>query len=302
MNKIYILLVLFGIMLFSCNRNNNEGYLENEETVNVATKSDISNIVETTGVNNIVNNEDTEIISLNNQKLRINSDDYFGDDSDRCPILRVEVSEDESKRNFICLTFDSAYINSYTYQILDILDRYDAKATFFMTGEFIRSNILQVREIINRGHDIGSHSYSHPNFNELSNEKIIKQIEMTHKLVKDNFGIDMYLFRYPFGSYSKRTVKVIKELGYYPIQWTYDSVDWKNEGVNAILDRFAGGANLDPGNIILFHNGANFTPEALPTIMEHIKRKGLKSVRISDMIYEKKFYIDSLGCQHKKTN
>ena len=157
--------------------------------------------------------------------------DYFGLNADEKPIFKVKVAENDFKRkNCMSITFDSAYINDYTYKILDILDEYDVKATFFMTHNFMTKNNDQIMEIINRGHEIGNHSNTHPDFNKITDAKVVAEVMQPHNYIKNLLGIDMCLFRFPYGSYSPRTVALLKNMGYYPIQWTFDSVDWKNEG------------------------------------------------------------------------
>lgn len=227
--------------------------------------------------------------------------DYFGRGKDETPIFRVVLdSESEVGDNAISLTFDSAYINDYTFRILDILDEYDAKATFFMTKDFIEQNPTHVMAIIKRGHEIGNHSTTHPNLNKEKDQTVVKEVWETHNYIRNLIGVETCLFRFPFGSFSPRTVHLIKNLGYFPIQWTFDSVDWKNLGVDALINRFKNNIDkIEPGSIILFHNGATYTPEALPTILDMFKEKGYKFVKVSDLIYKDNFNL-KFGVQEKK--
>lgn len=218
--------------------------------------------------------------------------DNFGKFSDDMPIFSVMAENDDDKKNLMCLTFDSAYINKYTFDILDILDKYDIKSTFFMTYEFMEKNPDQIMEIIKRGHEIGNHSTTHPDFNKVKDSKVVKEVMKAHNYIKDLVGVDMCLFRFPFGSYSPRTVSLLKNMGYYPIQWTLDSIDWKNIGKQYLINRFEGNDDLlVGGSIILFHNGATYTPEALPEIIDMIYKKGLKCVKVTDLIYHHNFHI-----------
>lgn len=221
-------------------------------------------------------------------------DDHFGKGKESSPIFKVDLSKetDPTRQNLIALTFDSAYINKYTYKILDLLDKYDAKATFFMTYEFMYSNPAQVMAIIKRGHEIGNHSKTHPDFNKISDASVVAQVWKVHDFMRNLVGVDLCLFRFPFGSYSPRTVNLLKNLGYYPIQWTFDSVDWRNDGTEFLKKRFTSTEFLIPGAIILFHNGADYTPEALPYIFNLIETKGLKCVRVSDLIYKHGFHLE----------
>lgn len=220
--------------------------------------------------------------------------DYFGVGMDSSPIFKVDVdSKDDDRKNTIALTFDSAYINKYTYKLLDVLDKYNAKCTFFMTYEFMSKNPTQVMEIVKRGHEIGNHSTTHPDFNLCSDQKIVKEVVKCHNFLLNLIGVDMCLFRFPYGSYSARTCLLLKNMGYYPIQWTYDSVDWKPDSTKQFLiNRITGSEFVTEGAIILFHNGATYTVDALPDLLEFIiNEKGLKPVKVSDMIYDKNFYL-----------
>ena len=205
---------------------------------------------------------------------------FFGDESGAIPIKSVDVKK--RKKNYISLTFDSSWNNTQTYKLLDLLDKYNARAAFFMTAFFIEANPQQVADILSRGHEIGNHSNTHTsflNYDPIENkQEIIDEITKCHKIVKDKFGIDMCLFRFPYGHYSDETIEIAKDLGYFPIQWSADSSDWKNKGVEPILDIFKSGIYYRPGNILLFHNGALYTVEALETIFKDITNKGLRCV------------------------
>ena len=223
--------------------------------------------------------------------------DFFGSQADSMPIMRVDVDENDEKRNHaMALTFDSAYINEYTYDILDMLDRYDAKATFFMTADFMKRNIDQVADIIKRGHEIGNHSTNHPNLTKVKDTQVVKEVWECHEILRSKLGVEMSLFRYPYGAYNERTMILLKALGYYPIQWSFDSADWKNEGVESILIRL-GKESFFPGSILLFHNGAKYTTDALPYIFAIMQEKGLKCVRVSDLIYKHDFRLHKDGYQ-----
>lgn len=218
--------------------------------------------------------------------------DVFGASSDTCPIFKVDIDENDSyRKDKMSITFDSAYINEYTYKILDILDDYNVKATFFMTANFIKNNYDQVAEILKRGHEIGNHSSTHEDFKKLTKDKIKKEVMNCHKALKDKFDIDMSLFRFPYGSYNEDILTQVKSYGYYPIQWSCDSLDWRNLSVEAITSKFKTDTYLYPGAIILFHNGAIYTPDALPTVLNTCKKLGLKCVRVSDLIYKHNFNV-----------
>lgn len=228
--------------------------------------------------------------------LKENSD--LSTNIDNTPIYRVAVEGEKSK--YISLTFDSSWIDYYTMPLLDMLDKHNAKATFFLTAFYIRAHSESVKEILRRGHEVGNHSKSHKKFADLKEKTMITEIEDCHKVLKNLTGIDMCLFRFPYGSYNPTAMKLLKERGYYPIQWEVDSLDWKNESAKAIINRLDSVGAYEPGNIILFHNGGDFTVEALGTIFNEIEKRKLECVKVSDLIYENDFYIDSNGHQKKK--
>lgn len=230
--------------------------------------------------------------------LKIDENSTFGTDADNSAIYRVAVEGDKSR--YISLTFDSSWIDYYTIPLLDMLDSHKAKATFFLTAFYIRAHSDSVKEILRRGHEIGNHSKSHTKFTELKEKTMIKEIEDCHKIVKNLTGIDMCLFRFPYGSYNNTAIKLLRERGYYPIQWKIDSLDWKNESAEAIIKKLENENAYEAGNIILFHNGGDFTVEALETIFNELELRRLKCVKISDLIYEDNFYIDKKGHQKKK--
>ena len=256
-----------------------------------------SGITDNKTVNNIAVINEDKVATYSQPIFRPTDGTVYGKISDTSVIKKVKLNGNEK---YMCLTFDSAYNGSYTYNILDILDAYGVKATFFMTGEFIKNHPTQVIDILSRGHEIGNHSTTHKDFTKISTASIIEEVTECNNNFKEITGMDMCLFRFPYGYYGSRQLKLVRELGYFPIQWTADSSDWKNESVEAILARFENQYFYKPGNILLFHNGAMFTTGALPKIIEDIQAKGIKLVRVSDMIYKDNFYIDFDGVQKLK--
>ena len=141
------------------------------------------------------------------------------------PINRVDTKEEQ-----IALTFDVAWGSENIEDILDILDKYNAKATFFLVGSWIDDNEDLVKEIHNRGHEIGNHSNTHTSFTEISKENKEDELLITSTKIKNITGDDVNLFRPPFGNVDKETIDVCKSLGYHTIKWDVDYEDWKNKG------------------------------------------------------------------------
>lgn len=207
------------------------------------------------------------------------------------------VSTEENK---VSLSIDAAWGNEDTQKILDILADNNVKVTFFMTGEWINKYPDDVKKIAQAGHDLGNHSENHKQMSQLSKQDIVDEIMKTHKRVKDLTGVEMNLFRAPYGDYNNLVVGTARECNYYTIQWDVDSLDWKDYGVNDIIKRCTLDKNLGKGSIILLHNGAKYTPEALDAVIKGLKEQGYELVPISQLIYTGDFAVDHMGRQMKK--
>lgn len=206
----------------------------------------------------------------------------------------------DTEKNHIALSFDSAWDNDDTMKILEILAKYNVKATFFMTGEWVDKYPEDVKAIAKAGHDLGNHSENHKQMSQLTREECIEEIMKVHQRVKDLTGVEMSLFRPPYGDYSNTLMKAARECGYYTIQWDIDSLDWKDYGVNDIIKRCTQDKNLGKGSIILMHNGAKYTPDALEAVIKGLKEQGYDLVPVSEMIYRDNYVIDQTGRQMMK--
>lgn len=202
----------------------------------------------------------------------------------------------------IALTFDINWAEKdYLSDILNIMDKYNVKGTFFMMGKWIdctEENAEKLKLIQEKGHEIGNHSYIHPNFSEISGDKIEKEIKKTEETIKKVTGEETKLFRFPSGDYNDAAVKKVIELGYIPIQWDADSVDWRQDGEKQEYERVR--KKVKPGSITLFHNNAKYTPKNLDRIIKELKDEGYEFKKVGEMIYKEDYYIDSNGVQHKK--
>lgn len=136
------------------------------------------------------------------------------------PIYSVET--DEKK---VALTFDAAWGNEDTKKILGILAKHNVHATFFMTGGWVEKYPDDVKAIYEAGHDLGNHSEHHRNMSQLSEEEKTEEIMSVHQKVKELTGVEMNLFRPPYGDYDNAVILNAEENGYYPIQWDVDTDD-----------------------------------------------------------------------------
>lgn len=206
------------------------------------------------------------------------------------PIYSVDTQEKK-----VSITFDVNWGNDNTIEILDILDKYNVKATFFIIGNWAEDFPELTKEIYKRGHEIGNHSDTHPDFTQISKDRIIKEISVADAKIMKITGQGTKLFRCPSGSYNDNALNAVKSAGYYCIQWDVDSIDWKAEGADKEYERVM--KKVNPGSIILFHSDAKFTPYNLPRIIEDLKVKGYSFVKVGDLIYKENYKINLEGKQ-----
>ncbi len=217
---------------------------------------------------------------FNNQSLR------------KVPVYGVDTNE-----KIVALTFDAAWGADKTQGILDILDKHGVDGTFFLVGFWIDKFPDMVKKIAESGCDIGNHSNNHLNMSTLSKEKIAEELDYVTEGVKQLTGIETKFFRPPFGYYNNTLLEVVEEKNMIGVQWTVDSLDWKGLSATEILSRVNKG--VKNGTIILFHNNSDNILEALPLVIANLKNQGYKMVKISDLIYQEGYSIDSSGIQHK---
>lgn len=208
------------------------------------------------------------------------------------PIYCVDTAEKK-----VALSFDAAWGNEDTEKILEILQNHGIRVTFFMTGGWVDSYPEDVKKIAAAGHDLGNHSENHKNMSELTRKACREELQSVHEKVKALTGVDMKLFRPPYGDYDNDLIEAAKECGYYPIQWSVDSLDWKDYGVDSIVETVTENKNLGPGAIILCHNGAKYTAQALDALITGIQAKGYEIVPISELIYKENYHMDGAGKQ-----
>ena len=208
------------------------------------------------------------------------------------PIYCVET--DEKK---IALTFDAAWGNEDTKQIMEILRKHNVKVTFFMTGGWVEKYTDDVKMILAERHDLGNHSENHKNMSQISDSEKESELMKVHEKVKNLTGYEMSLFRPPYGDYNNAVVKTAKKCGYYTIQWDVDSLDWKDYGVDSIIKTVTEHKHLGNGSIILCHNGAKYTAQALDTLITTLKEKGYTFVPLSELIYKDNYHMNHEGRQ-----
>ncbi len=202
-----------------------------------------------------------------------------------------------SSPKYISISFDAAWGAEDTIQILDILDKHNVKTTFFMTGGWVDDFPDMVKEIHKRGHDLGNHSQNHKHMSKLSVSEQQSEIDQVTKSVKELTGYDMFLFRPPYGDYNTTLIETTYGCNYYPVQWSVDSLDWKDYGVENIIKTVTKHKNMKNGAIILMHNGAKYTAAALESIITTLQGQGYTFVPLSELIIRDNFHMDANGTQ-----
>lgn len=208
----------------------------------------------------------------------------------KLPIYSVSRTD-----NKIAITFDCAWGNSNTDSILAELKEAGAKATFFVTGEFCDNYPEDVKKMYDAGHEIGNHTDTHPHMEGINVNDLIKDVRECSRKIKMITGEEPKTFRAPYGEYSDKVVSTVEGMGLKMIQWSVDSIDWKEPDADTIIKRIEEGTVS--GSILLFHNDLKNTEEALPTMLTGLKQKGFSSVRVSDLVYYDSYHIDNNGMQ-----
>ena len=210
----------------------------------------------------------------------------------KLPIYSVQT--DEKK---IAITFDAAWTNQDTEQLIQILKKHNAKATFFVVGDWAEKFPESVKAFHDAGHTIANHSDTHKAFSKSLREEIKKEIEDCNDKLQKITGEKVTLLRAPSGDYTQESLEVANSLGMYTIQWNCDSLDYTKISVDEIVNRVINGTQN--GSIILFHNGVENTAEALDKILTELSKQGYSFISVDDLIYKNNYYLDHTGKQHK---
>ena len=193
------------------------------------------------------------------------------------------------------ISFDAAWGNEDTQTLIDILDERGVHATFFVVGDWVDRYPDSVRAIAEAGNEVMSHSLHHAHFSKLSSEEIKNDLLGNNEKIRAVTGVSPVLFRCPYGEYDDHVIQAVRDVGMTAIQWDVDSLDWKGISAQEIRDRVL--KNVRPGSIVLFHNAAEHTPEALPDILDSLLKDGYTIVPVSELLLEGETTIDHTGRQ-----
>ena len=205
------------------------------------------------------------------------------------------VQRDEK---IVALSFDAAWGNEDTQILIDILDQYGVNTTFFVVGDWVDKYPESVRALAEAGNEVMNHSSSHAHFSALSTDEITADITVCNDKIEAITGVRPTLFRCPYGEYDDHVISAVKSANMTAVQWDVDSLDWKGipagQITRRVLDR------VQPGSIVLFHNAAEHTPEALPAILDALIGEGYRIVPISQILLDGDCFIDSTGRQCRR--
>jgi peptidoglycan/xylan/chitin deacetylase (PgdA/CDA1 family) len=184
---------------------------------------------------------------------------------------------------YIAMTFDDGPSAALTPKLLDLLATHHIKATFFVIGENVAEHPEIVARAAREGHEIASHSWSHPNFAKMSQESVRSQLQRTDDAIKSAIGKSPTLLRPPYGSITEREKRWIHdEFGYDIILWDVDPLDWKRPGSMVVRNRIL--KQTRPGSIVLSHDIHPGTVEAMPSTFDELEAKGFKFVTVSELL------------------
>ena len=217
---------------------------------------------------------------------------FYGYALRKLPVYSVRTTEKK-----LAISFDCAWGVDYTDLLLSVMAEEDVKCTFFAVQFWVEKYPEYVGKIFDAGHEIGTHSKTHPHMSRLDKNAIVSELTSSKEAIEKITGKPVELFRPPFGDYDDLLLETAEELGLYTIQWSVDSLDWKDLSAKEIEARVV--KNAKSGSIVLFHNQGLHTAEALPNIIKSLKNAGYSFVTIGELIYKNGYEILPNGEQIK---
>jgi peptidoglycan/xylan/chitin deacetylase (PgdA/CDA1 family) len=244
---------------------------ENGEEVETDPKNDTENDSE---------NQASDEENVQAKRYKVNPNNYMiysvAPEEDQ----KVEEKQTEEEK-IVLLTFDDTPTAKATYQILDTLDKYNAKALFFVNGHYAEPNLDTLLEIKNRGHLIGNHTWWHIYIRKENPETVREEIVRLNEFLEDHLGERPKYFRPPFGQNSDVSLEIIKEEGMQTMNWSNGSLDWELKTPEAITDQVL--SNIKNGDNILFHDKQT-TADALDQILSQLTEQGYQFVLPTEVV------------------
>lgn len=209
----------------------------------------------------------------------------------KLPIYRVRTD-----KKVLSISFDCAWGVDYTDKLLSVMQEEGVRCTFFTVEFWARKHPDYLKKISSFGHEIGTHSATHPYMSKLDKDGVNNELKTSINAIESVTGKKVELFRPPYGDYNDNLIETAKEAGLFTIQWDVDSLDWKNLSAKEIKNRVV--SRVKSGSIVLFHNQGLHTAEALPEIIRELKNQGYQFVPISELIYKENYQIAHDGEQY----
>lgn len=183
----------------------------------------------------------------------------------------------------VALTFDDGPHATLTPRLLDILKERNVKATFFLVGTNVEAYPDIVKRIVTEGHEVASHSLTHPNLGKMPEGSVTEQLEKTHRAIKAACGVDVVSFRPPYGSFTlTQRAWAASRFGYRTILWDVDPLDWKVRDAAKVEAEILRGTT--PGSIVLMHDIHKSTVDAVPAVIKGLSEKGMEFVTVSALV------------------
>mgnify|MGYP002589183161 CR=1 FL=1 len=221
--------------------------------------------------------------------IAVGSATAFAGNDRKLPIYCVETEKKQ-----IAISFDAAWGNDDTQTLIDILKEYNVPATFFVVGSWVDKYPESVKALSDAGHQVQNHSNTHPHMPQLSKQQMRDELESCNSKIKAITGVCPTLLRPPYGDYNNRVITTARVQGFVPIQWSVDSLDWKNRGAQEIINR---ATKVKSGDIVLFHNDSQYILDALPAVLKYYAENGYSVVPISEILLTGETTIDIQGRQ-----
>lgn len=192
------------------------------------------------------------------------------------------VYRGSSDKNGVTLMFNVYWGEEYIPEILDLLDAYNVKTTFFIGGSWAAKNMELVREISDRGHEIGSHGYNHKDAEKLSYDRNMDEMVPAQRLLEQLTGKEVRLFAPPSGSIGQEMFNAAEDLGYTVVMWSRDTVDWRDKNADLVYKRAT--SDTQSGELILMHP-TEHTLKALEKILQYYQNSDLKPMTVGENIF-----------------
>jgi peptidoglycan-N-acetylmuramic acid deacetylase len=202
----------------------------------------------------------------------------------------------DTNKKELYLTFDNGYENGYTAQIMDVLKEKKVPAAFFVTGHYLKDQPDLVKRMVEEGHIVGNHSWHHPDFTQVSDKRLSKELRQVEEEFERLTGVQgLKYLRPPRGIFSERTLALSQKEGYMNVFWSLAYVDWKidqQKGWTYAFDSIT--RQLHPGAVMLLHTVSRDNAEALAQVIDHLRKEGYEFRSLDDLVIEKEIQFRSI--------